>query len=237
MQVNTATQNQVPENLHWALEQDQQEFLLYLDSLLKDAESCIDAMHGPTPTSPVRDSNEQGDLQTPEPDDIVGVHGAPSVDVAVRDGERLSGDVEYNFISTTQMAAKVVPDDHHPMIVRENIPSDISQASNGDDESPEVGELNLALRRENAVVQIYAAHQLARTRTFHYPLSNHDSLLGWGHRLRRWLYCFNIFRVIVICTTLAFGLLKAVLSYANQRFGVLILEIFSLIAFNIMYSS
>jgi len=71
----------------------------------------------------------------------------------------------------------------------------------------------------------------------YYPSQNRTLLLGCGRRLRRWLYCFNIFRVIVVCTTLAFGLLKAVLSYANQRLGVLILEIFFLIAFNVVYSS
>jgi len=71
----------------------------------------------------------------------------------------------------------------------------------------------------------------------HHPSQSSTLLLGWGRRLQRWLYCFNVFRVIVVCTTLAFGLLKAVLSYANQRLGVLILEIFFLIAFNIVYSS
>jgi len=44
MQVNTnATQNQI-QDLHCALEQDQKHFLLYLDSLLKDMESRIDAI-------------------------------------------------------------------------------------------------------------------------------------------------------------------------------------------------
>ena len=44
------------------IEPDQQQFLLYLDSLLKDAESRIDAIPGLTPTSPMCDSNKSGSL-------------------------------------------------------------------------------------------------------------------------------------------------------------------------------
>jgi len=62
VQVNTgATQNRLQENLHQALEQDRQQFLLYADSLLKDLENRINAMPSLMP-APTRDSDESGDL-------------------------------------------------------------------------------------------------------------------------------------------------------------------------------
>lgn len=102
-----AIQNRVQENLLWALEQDRQQFLYYLDSVLKDAESRIDAM----PTSPMRDSNEEGGLQTPKPGDNV-IYGVLSVDVAVRDGNlALSGDVDHNSDAVSAIQeVKVAPE-------------------------------------------------------------------------------------------------------------------------------
>ena len=114
MQVTTdATQKQVQENLLWALEQDQQQFLHYLDSLLKDAEGRIDTTPGLTLRSPTRDSNEQSDLQISKPGDNVGVYGVLTVGVAIRDGESLSGDFDYNSdtVSSIQDAVQVAPDE------------------------------------------------------------------------------------------------------------------------------
>jgi len=114
MQVNArAIQNQTQENLLWALEQDMQQFLHYLDSLSKNAESRINSIPGLSLTSPARDSDEQGGLQTPKPSDNVGVHGVLSMDLASSDGDPLSGSVYYNSdaVFAIQEAVTVAPDE------------------------------------------------------------------------------------------------------------------------------
>jgi len=123
MQVNTgATQNRTQENLLWALEQDQQQFLHYLDSLSKNAESRISSILGLRPTSPARDSDEQGGLQTPKLSDNVGVHGVLSVDVAVRDEEPLSGDVDHNSdtVSTSGDTVRFITEDMESLTTGEH---------------------------------------------------------------------------------------------------------------------
>lgn len=105
MNTNT-TQNRLQENLHWALEQDQQQFLLYLDSFLNDAESRIDTMPNLAPTSPLCDSNEyDGHPQTPS--DSVGADGVLSVDVAVRNEGPLLSNVEYNSSAISAFQSEV----------------------------------------------------------------------------------------------------------------------------------
>jgi len=94
MQVNTdATQIQVQGNLHQALKKDQRQFLLYLDSLLLDAESRIDTMPGFTQTYPVADSDEHKGLSTPRSVNNAGHHKVLSVKITAKDGEALSGNV------------------------------------------------------------------------------------------------------------------------------------------------
>ena len=102
------TQNRTQENLLWALEQDQEQFLHYLDSLSKDAESRIGSILGLKPMSPVRDSDG---LQIPKPGDNVGVHGVLSMDLASSDGEPLSGGVDYSsdVVFAIQEAVTVAP--------------------------------------------------------------------------------------------------------------------------------
>jgi len=122
MQVNArAIQNRTQENLLWALEQDMQQFLHYLDSLSKKAESRINSIPGLRPTSPVRDSDEQGGPQTPKPSDNVVVHGVLSVDLASSDGEPLSGSVYYNSdaVFAMQEAVTVAPDE--PLMENSNL--------------------------------------------------------------------------------------------------------------------
>jgi len=155
--VNTnAVQNRVQETLLRALEQDRQQFLHYLDSLLKAAESRIDAMPGLTPMSPVRDrrdGNEQGGLQTPKPGDNVGIHGVLSADVAVKNEKPLPGDVDYNSdaFSGVNVADKVAPDEpslmknsklHPPSSTQGNtvrsIPKDMKSLRTGEHDEIEI---------------------------------------------------------------------------------------------------
>jgi len=105
--VNTnATQNGLQENLHWALEQDQQQFLLYLDSFLNDAESRIDAMPNLAPASPLCDRNEyDGHPQTPS--DNAGADGVLSVGIAVEDEGPLLSNVEYNSSAISAFQSEV----------------------------------------------------------------------------------------------------------------------------------
>jgi len=101
--------------------QDQQQFLLYLDSLLKDVESRLDTTYSLTP-SPMRGS-EHGHLQTLEHGDNVGIHEVLSVDVG--DEGLLLGDVGYNsdavsiFLKEVQLT-EFTPSDHPDLPVRLN---------------------------------------------------------------------------------------------------------------------
>ena len=66
MQVNAhAAHHHVQDELRRALDQDQQHFLIYLDSLLKEFQRMIGTMRSLTPTTPGSTSNGHGYIQSP----------------------------------------------------------------------------------------------------------------------------------------------------------------------------